>query len=160
MRIRATEFWITTDEMRDTGLPETFDRLRFEKEADKVPFICVNDTFLSMIALDDMELPEDFEFSPTSSKLKNQMPGVYKINKYEVPPATLDDNGTRKQGGDGLNEILGVSSAMVYAGKCGTYSMWHVEDADFSSCNLLLPFSAGKAWIGVNPDDQWKLDEI
>lgn len=33
---------------------------------------------------------------------------------------------------------------MTYAGKYGTYSSMHVEDVDYSSANLLLPFSAGK----------------
>lgn len=33
---------------------------------------------------------------------------------------------------------------MLYAGEEKTYCPWHVEDADCASCNLLLPFSAGK----------------
>uniref|UniRef100_A0A914YG36 JmjC domain-containing protein n=1 Tax=Panagrolaimus superbus TaxID=310955 RepID=A0A914YG36_9BILA len=245
MRIRVPEFWITSDEMRADGLPETFDFLRFKKGAENYPFLCIHtdDAFLAMLALDNIDIPQIMDASSTSSKIKNLMPGVYKMSKSEVPPEIgLDDDGIELpplsgkeivmehlekmkhqeingdldeatflqlssrqhlenqslflykeniafsilngiatsnpdfpqkwnfdnidgplksfcSGNDGLNEILGVSTSMIYAGERGTYSSLHVEDADYPSANILFPGSAGKAWIGIHPEDQNELDD-
>uniref|UniRef100_A0A914YMF3 JmjC domain-containing protein n=1 Tax=Panagrolaimus superbus TaxID=310955 RepID=A0A914YMF3_9BILA len=244
MGILAPEFWITVDQMRDEGLPETFDYFRFQKGAANFPFICIHPDpcFLNMITLDEMEWPNDLEFTSTKTETETKMPGIYKMFKSKAAPQRLLDehgkviNPSNKEsflyhlkmmkeqnldmdmdekcfrdllsrehlenessfvynenlafsvlnkaasskpdfpqkwnfnnipgplksfcsGNDGLNEIIGVSSSMIFAGKRGTFSSWHVEDADCPSCNLLLPFSAGKAWIGILPDDEWILDE-
>uniref|UniRef100_A0AC34FG47 JmjC domain-containing protein n=1 Tax=Panagrolaimus sp. ES5 TaxID=591445 RepID=A0AC34FG47_9BILA len=228
MGVRVPEFWITLDEMRDDGLPETFDYLRFQKGSDNYPFICVHpdEAFINMISLDDVEIPDDVDFASTPTIVSKKMPGIYKMTKSPLNPefdvnekdqtpvsnkeafkkhlenmknqslnyeldektfrsllsrehlekqssfmykenlvysilnevASLNHNFPEKwnfnnipgplksfcAGNGGANEILGVSSAMLYAGEEKTYCPWHVEDADCASCNLLLPFSAGK----------------
>uniref|UniRef100_A0A914YSJ6 JmjC domain-containing protein n=1 Tax=Panagrolaimus superbus TaxID=310955 RepID=A0A914YSJ6_9BILA len=245
MGIHSPEFWIKLPHMHEKGFPETFDYFRFEKGGENFPFLCLHPDpdFLAMLSFDDIAWPEDFDFSPTSSSIKNEMPGIYKLIKKETFPAPrFDENGkelpqmsainvlkehlehmknqsinvendeatfrrllSRKyleaenhfvynenlsfsilnliassnsafpqkwnfdnvpgplkslcSGNDGTNEILGVSTAMVYAGAIGTYSSYHVEDADCPSANILLPGSAGKAWFAIQPDDQWKLDD-
>uniref|UniRef100_A0AC35GX04 JmjC domain-containing protein n=1 Tax=Panagrolaimus sp. PS1159 TaxID=55785 RepID=A0AC35GX04_9BILA len=54
--------------------------------------------------------------------------------------------------------IYGVSTAMCYAGELATWSMAHVENGDMLSANLLLKFSAGKAWTGYNPSEEKKIN--
>uniref|UniRef100_A0A914XYA7 JmjC domain-containing protein n=1 Tax=Panagrolaimus superbus TaxID=310955 RepID=A0A914XYA7_9BILA len=245
MGIRSPEFWTNLPHMHEEGFPEIFDYLRFEKGGENVPFLCLHPDpdFLEMLSLDEIVWPENFDFCTTSSSIKNEMPGVYKLLKKQMCPAKpLDENGeqipqmsaidalkehlgkmkqqsinvetdeatfrqllSRKHledqthfaynedlafsvlnllassnsdfpqkwnfdnvpgplkalcsGDGGINEILGVSTAMVYAGTAGTYSSYHVEDADCPSANILLPGSAGKAWFGIHPDDQWKLND-
>uniref|UniRef100_A0A914Z971 JmjC domain-containing protein n=1 Tax=Panagrolaimus superbus TaxID=310955 RepID=A0A914Z971_9BILA len=54
--------------------------------------------------------------------------------------------------------IYGVSTSNCYAGELGTWSVAHVENGDLLSANLLLEFSAGKAWTGFNPDEEKKIN--